>query len=200
MFISENTCIIKGIPFKNMSSNAFFDFCQANESLKFERDHQGNVILMSPTYSLTSAYNSELVFQLQLWNKKHKLGIVFESNGGFTLPDQSQRAADVAWVSYQKWNNLSVKEKEKFANVCPDFVIELKSQSDRLSFLQEKMEMWMRNGTLLGILIDPDEEKSYVYAKNEPTEILEGFEHQISGKQVLPGFLLNLNELKLIGH
>jgi len=198
MFVSENTCIIKGEPFKNMSSDAFFDFCQANESLQFERDHLGNIILMSPTYSLTSAYNSELVFQVQLWNKQHKLGIVFESNGGFTLPDNSQRAADVAWVSFKRWNKLSAQEKSKFANVCPEFVIELRSESDRLSFLQEKMDMWMRNGVLMGVLIDPVEKKSYIYTKDSSIEILEGFENQISGAEVLPGFLLDLRELKTI--
>lgn len=198
MFISENTCIIKGVPFKNMSSDAFFDFCQANESLQFERDHLGNVILMSTTYSLTSAYNSELVFQVQLWNKKHNLGIVFESNGGFTLPDNSQRAADVAWVSFKRWNKLSAQEKSKFANVCPEFVIELKSESDQLKFLQEKMDMWMRNGVLIGILIDPDEEKSYVYTKNSSIETVVGFENQISGIDILPGFLLELKDLKVI--
>ena len=196
MYIGENTCVIKGAVVEQMTTNDFFDFCNANKTLNFERDENGNIILMSPTGSLTSIYNGDIFFQLKSWNNKHKLGVVFESNGGFTLPDGSQRAAGVAWVTNNKWNALSQEEKERFAPLCPEFVIELRSKSDELNYLQKKMEMWISNGALEAWLIDLIEENVYIYSKQTNYKLIPNFSEIISTTNVLQGFQLNLSELK----
>lgn len=196
MYIDENTCVIKGAVFEQMSTDDFFDFCKANKTLNFERDEKGNIIFMAPTGSLTSIYNGDIFFQLKSWNNKHKLGVVFESNGGFTLPDGSQRAADVAWVSNKKWDALSLAEKEKFAPLCPEFVIELKSKNDQLSYLQNKMKMWISNGALEAWLIDPNKENVYIYSKKADHKLITNFDETINATNVLQGFQLDLSELK----
>ncbi len=195
MYINENTCVIKGKLLAAMSANDFFEFCQANQELNFERDEKGNIVLMAPIGSQSSIYNGDLFYQVKNWNVKHQLGKVFDSNGGFTLPDGSQRAADVAWISNTKWNALTETEKEKFAPICPEFIIELKSKSDNLSFLQAKMERWMINGALLGWLIDPYEEQAFIYQPEKPQTIIQSFQQKISGKAVLPGFWMDLTVL-----
>lgn len=196
MYIGENTCIIKGAVFEQMTADDFFDFCQANETLNFERDKNGNIIFMAPTGSESSVINNNIAYQLTHWNKEHKLGVVLESNGGVTLPDGSQRAADVAWVSNEKWNALSKAEKEKFAPVCPEFVIELSSKSDQLSFLQNKMKMWVDNGALQAWLLDPIEEKVHIYGVAGFYKLVDTFNDKISAAEVLPGFVLDLFDLK----
>lgn len=196
MYIGENTCIIKGAVFEQMTADDFFDFCQANDTLNFERDNNGNIIFMAPTGSQSSIYNGDIFFQLKSWNNEHQLGYVLESNGGVTLPDGSQRAADVAWVSNEKWNALSKAEKEKFAPVCPEFVIELRSKSDQLSFLQSKMKMWIGNGALQAWLVDPIEEKVHIYGANGFYKLVGTFNDKISAPEVLPGFVLDLSDLK----
>jgi len=178
-----------------MTADEFFDLCQANKTLNFERDENGNIILMPPTGSQSSVINNTITYQLTHWNRKSKSGIVLESNGGVTLPDGSSRAADAAWISNEKWNALSEEEKEKFAPVCPEFIIELRSKNDSLTYLQSKMEMWMNNGVLEAWLIDPIEENVYVYTTNSDYKLIANFKEKISADNVLPGFELDLSEL-----
>jgi len=196
VYITENTYLIKGAVFERMTADDFFDFCQANDTLNFERNENGNIILMAPTGSQSSIYNGDIVYQLTHWNKKNKLGVVLESNGGLTLPDGSNRAADAAWISNEKWNNLSQGEKEKFAPVCPEFVIELRSKNDSLKYLKSKMKMWISNGVLEAWLIDPIEEEVHIYGKDGFYELADTFYKKISAKNILPGFVLDLTELK----
>jgi len=176
MYISGNTCIIKGKVFEEMTTEEFFHFCQENDELNFERDEKGNIIFMPPTGSNTGNTNSEINIDLGIWNRKHQLGRVFDSNTGFTLPDGSTRSPDAAWISNQKWNALTDAEKEVFAPVCPEFVIELRSKSDRLQYLQDKMSMWIKNGVHLAWLIDPLEQKTYIYRKDRSVVIVESFD------------------------
>lgn len=195
MYIAENTCLIKAPFFDRMTADDFFDLCQANETLNFERDENGNLILMPPTGSLSSIYNGDIFNQLKNWNNRYKSGVVLESNGGVTLPDGSSRAADAAWISNEKWNALSKEEKEKFAPVCPEFVIELRSKNDSLTYLQSKMNMWMSNGVLEAWLIDPIEEHVYIYTVNGGYKLIPNFNERIGTDKVLPGFELDLSEL-----
>lgn len=197
MYISENTILVKGKVFEAMSPEDFFHFCQENENLNFERDENGNIIFMPPTGNNTGKINSSLIAKLYNWNNKEKSGISFDSSTGFTLPDGSQRSPDTAWMSNEKWNSLSLKEKEVFAPVCPEFIIELRSKSDRLTYLKSKMEMWINNGAHLAWLIDPIEQKAYIYRKDGSTEVIESFDHTLSGEDVLPEFELNLSDLFL---
>lgn len=196
MHISDSTYIIKGKVFEEMTSDDFFHFCQENEGLHLERDEKGNIIFMPPTGSNTGNTNSEIIIDLGIWNRKHQLGKVFDSSTGFKLPDTSERSPDAAWMSNEKWNKLTEAERKVFAPVCPEFIIELRSESDRLEYLKNKMLMWVRNGAHLAWLIDPIEEKAYIYRKNGSIEIVNSFDAQLSGENVLEGFILSLNKLK----
>jgi len=192
MYISGNTCIIKGKVFEEMTSEEFFHFCQENDELHFERDEKGNIIFMPPTGFNTGNKNSEIIIELGNWNRKIRAGKIAESSTGFTLPDGSQRSPDAAWVSNQKYNKLTEAEKKVFPPVCPEFIIELRSESDRLAYLQKKMEMWIKNGAHLAWLVDPIEKKSYLYRKDGSLELIDGFDKKLSGEDVLPGFELDL--------
>lgn len=131
------------------------------------------------------------------WVVAHKdLGVGFDSSGGFRLPDTSMRAPDAAWVRMERWQQLSIKEQEKFAPLTPDFVIEIRSKSDSLPELNNKMLKWTANGCRLAWLIDPLEQKAYVYTPDGLTETLNSFDETLSGGEVLPGFQLDLSVLK----
>jgi len=196
MFISSGTCVIKGKIFEEMTSEEFYHFCQENEALHFERDEKGNILFMPPTGYDTGKSNNRISAKLFNWNEEKKLGKTFDSSTGFTLPDGSQRSPDASWVSNLKHNSLTKDQRKVFAPVCPEFIIELRSESDRLEYLQNKMLMWIRNGAHLAWLIDPIEEKVYIYRKDGSIQIVPGFNTQLKGEDVLEGFVLDLNELK----
>ncbi len=189
--------VLKGKEMQLLTDEEFFAFCQSNPELNIERNKQREIIIMSPTGSLSSYRNSEIVAQLSNWNDKYRTGLVFDSSGGFTLPDQSIKAPDAAWVSKNQWKGLSQKEKEGFAPVCPEFIVELKSKSDRLKDVQRKMEEWLANGVLLGWLIDPEKEETYIYSSKQPTTTITGFDQKVSADPVLPGFQLDLSRLRI---
>lgn len=195
MYISGTTCLIKGEMFKNLSSDEFFDFCRVNEELSFERDEQGNIVLVASTGTISGYYNNSISAQLYNWNKAKQLGKTFDSNTGFTLPDGSQRSPDASWISNKKWAALNLAERQKFAFVCPEFIIELKSINDHLNYLQSKMEMWMNNGVELAWLIDPYEQNIHIYEPLKQVKIISNFKQPVSGEPVLPNFLLDLADL-----
>ena len=178
-----------------MSEEEFFQFCQMNDTLEFERDSQGNIILMSPTGSLTGGFNSRILIELGIWNKKKYLGITFDSSTGFTLPNGAVRSPDVSWIKSDKWNLITESQKEQFAPICPDFVVEIRSKSDGLKYLQNKMDEYISNGTQLGWLIDRFEEKVYVYRAGEAVFIHDTLNVKLSGETILPGFVLDLGSL-----
>ena len=130
------------------------------------------------------------------WNELQNLGVVTGSDGGFILPDTSMRAPDVAWVQQERWESLSSEQQDKFAPLCPDFVIELKSPSDRLAALQAKMQDWIANGCQLAWLVDPGAEHVYIYRADGTTDVVAGFDGIVSGEEVLPGFVLKLDALR----
>lgn len=175
-----------------MTEAEFFRFCQMNDTLAFERDANQNIVVMSPTGSFTGGFNSQILIELGIWNKKTDSGVIFDSSTGFTLPNSAVRSPDVSWVRNEKWNELSKEQKEQFAPICPDFVIEVRSQSDSLKYLQNKMEEYMLNGTQLGWLIDRFENKAYIYREKNDIELIESLHIQLYGESVLPGFILNL--------
>ncbi len=195
MYISENTYLIKSKVFESMTDEEFLHFCQENETLHFERDEKGNIIVMPPTVYNTGVKNSDIITDLNNWNRKSKSGKVLDSSSGFTLPDGSNRSPDAAWVSNEKHNALTDAEKNKFAPVCPEFIVELRSKSDRLSYLQDKMQMWISNGVHLGWLIDPINQKAYIYRKDRSTETIDNFDGYLFGENVLNGFKFDLKLL-----
>ncbi len=178
----------------NLTEEQFYMLCADNNELRLERDKDKNIIVMTPSFSKTGMYHSNIGYELNVWNKKNKSGIVFDSSAGFTLPNTAMRAPDVSWISNERWNSLSEKEKDKFAHVCPDFVIEVRSDSDSLKQQKEKMEEWITNGCRFAWLIDIENKTTLIYKPN--TEITEQpFTTTLSGENILPGFELKLSEI-----
>jgi Uma2 family endonuclease len=176
--------------------NEFYDFCQQNDSLKFERDYKGNIYIMPNTGGKTGKKNSLINRRVGNWNEILQLGEVFDSSMAFKLPTSAVRSSDIAWVSNQNWYVLSESEQEKFPPICPDFVIELMSEIDNLKNSKEKMQQeWMDNGCRLGWLIYPQKEQVYIYRENGEIQLITGFDKMLSGEDVLPDFELNLYEL-----
>ncbi len=175
-----------------MTDQEFFRFCQMNDSMQFERDAQQNIILISPTGSFTGNFNSKISGHLFIWNEKNELGEIFDSSAGFMLPNGAVRSPAVSWIKNERWNLLTQEQKEQFAPICPDFVIEIRSKSDGLTYLQDKMKEFIENGVQLGWLIDRFEYNVYIYREDKTIEIIETLETTLSGEDVLPGFVLNL--------
>ncbi len=181
---------------KQFTDDEFFTFCQENSNLKFERTAQGEIIIMSPTGGLTGFRNSEIVAELRNWNKKYRLGKVFDSSTGFRLPNGAMRSPDASWVENSRWQALSQEEQKKFPPLCPDFVVELMSASDELAETQTKMEEWLANGCRLGWLINPEEEQVFIYRPRKGMQEVRGFDQQLQGGEVLSGFVLDMDLLK----
>lgn len=191
-----NKFVLKTSAFR-LSDEEFYNFCRENRDLHIERNANQDIIIMSPTGYITGDRNSEITRQLGNWNKKSKSGRVFDSSTGFALPNGAVKSPDAAWISHEHDQQLSPEDRKKFAPVCPDFVIELKSENDDIPELQNKMVEWIENGCRLGWLIDADEEKVYIYQPKQPVCTIEGFNNTVDGGEVLPGFILELSELRV---
>ena len=131
-------------PFENMTDEEFYHFCEQNKHVPIERDENHQILFMPPVTSESSSQNIEITTDLNIWNRKLKLGLAFDSSAGFFLPDSSMRSADAAWISYQRWNALSDDQRKGFAYIAPDFIVELASPSDNIAMLKEKMEEWRK--------------------------------------------------------
>jgi hypothetical protein len=175
-----------------LSNEQFYQLCQDNRDLRFERSSQGDLVIMSTTGGETSNRNIEISYQLQAWSRQNKQGIAFDSSGGFKLPNNADKSPDTAWIPLEKWNNLTTEERQGFIPLCPDFVIELRSKSDSLKSLQNKMQEYLENGTQLGWLINRQDRQIEIYRQGQAVEILEN-PSQLSGESVLQGFILDLN-------
>jgi Uma2 family endonuclease len=179
-----------------MTDNELFAFCAANKELRIERDELGQLILMSPVGGITGNLNFKLTSIFGQWTEKNAdLGYGFDSATGFRLADKSMRSPDVSWVKKRKWDALEIEDQEKFAPICPDFVIEIRSKSDSISQLKSKMEKWIENGCELAWLIDPIQQKSYIYKSDGTTIELVGFNKKLNGDTLLPNFELDLTRL-----
>jgi len=186
--------------FGQLTDEQFFDFCRQNRDLHIERTAKGQIIIMTPTGGITGNRNNEILFHLNLWNKKHqrsaaRLGWVFDSSTGFALPDTSVRSPDASWIRKERWEALSLEEQEKFPPLCPDFVIELRSKHDNLPAIQNKMKDWINNGCRLAWLIDPENQQVFIY-KQSIEETINGFDNILSGENILPGFTFDLQTLQ----
>ena len=177
-----------------LDEDQFYELCRSNPDVKFERNAKGELIIMSPTGGITGKYNADIVTDLNLWNRQKKLGIVFDSSTGFKLPNGADRSPDAAWISLKRWNQLSLKQQEKFVPLCPDFVIELRSSSDNLKTLQDKMNEYRNNGTLLGWLINRKDKQVEIYRQGQSKEVLNQ-PSSLSGEDILPDFVLNLESI-----
>ncbi len=178
----------------DLTDEQFFQLCQNNPDVRFERTASGELIIMPPTGSITSDRNADLTCQLRNWNRKNKLGKTFDSSGGFKLPNGAERSPDASWVKMERWDALTEEEKERFAPLCPDFVVELMSPSDTLEKTRAKMKEYMENGASLGWLINRKQKQIEIYRPKQEVEILES-PQTVSGEDVLPGFVLDLAEI-----
>ncbi len=191
-----DTFVLKDSVTGGMTDDEFLRFCLENKDLRIERNSNLEIIIMSPVTSMDSHYCAEIVAQLRNWNRIKNQGIVFDSSAGFTLPDRSVLSPDASWVSLNTWNALSENDKNKFAPICPEFVIEVRSKSDQLEHQKEKMKIWIRNGAQLAWLIDVREEMIYVFRPNVSEEGT-SFDKKIIGERPVVGFELDLTLLKI---
>jgi len=176
-------------PATPMSDEELMRFSAANEVLRVERDANGEILVMTPAGSRTSKMNSRITRFLDAWAEEDGRGVAFDSNGGFTLPDGSMRAPDAAWVELKKWESLSAEDQARYAPICPDFVIELRSQSDSLPELEAKMKQWIANGTKVAWLIDPEQRTVSIYRPDDRPEVLH-HPTSVQGDGIVAGFEL----------
>ncbi|MBD2329889.1 Uma2 family endonuclease [Alkalinema sp. FACHB-956] len=172
----------------------FYEFCRSNPDLRVERTAQGEVLVMAPTDSDTGNRLFNLVGQVGIWIEQDGTGLGFDSSAGFTLPNGATRSPDVSWIRRDRWEALTPEEQQSFAPLCPDFVIELKSASDRLEALQAKMQEYIDNGAQLGWLIDRQAQLVWIYRPNQAVEILDHPE-MVIGDPELPGLGVNLRSI-----
>ncbi len=172
----------------------FQQLCETNRNLKFERNSQGDLIIMPPTGGSTGNRNGRLNQQLFNWCDRDASGVAFDSSTGFKLPNGADRSPDAAWVTNDRWNALTIDQQDKFIPLCPDFVVELMSPSDQRSNLQAKMQEYQENGVRLGILIDRTAKQVEIYRIGKAVEICDRPE-TISGEEVLPGFVLQMSSI-----
>ncbi len=191
-----DSVILKGKIASSFSDEEFFLLCAGNPDLRIERNSNLEIVIMSPVTTLSGFWNMEIARQLANWAVEQKKGIAFDSSTGYTLPDRSVLSPDASWVSKDKWFALSEDDKDKFAPICPEFVIEVKSKSDSIDDLKNKMKVWVANGVTLGWLIDMKEDKVYIYHANGSEDILTN-QNKISGEGLMNGFILDLSKLKI---
>ncbi len=191
---ATNHIVLQMSPVISMSEDSLFDFCQLNSHLRIERTATGELIIMSPAGSETGNRNAKLMQQLANWTDKDGTGIEFDSSAGFILPNAATRSPDASWIKLTKWNALSDEQKAKFAPICPDFVVEIRSPSDSLKVLQDKMEEYIDNGASLGWLIDRKNRQVYIYCPNQNVECLDN-PATLSGDSLLTGFSLDLTKI-----
>ncbi|MBW4642170.1 MAG: Uma2 family endonuclease [Goleter apudmare HA4340-LM2] len=178
----------------DLSDEQFFQMCQKNRNYRFERTASGEILIMAPSGSETGRRNVKITTQLEIWNSQSSLGEVFDSSTGFKLPNGAERSPDASWVKAEKWNALTPEEQERFAPICPDFVVELRSPSDSLKDLQEKMQEYIANGAQLGWLIDRKNKRVEIYRPGKDVEVLDN-PVSLSGENVLPEFTLYLQQI-----
>jgi len=179
---------------QRVTPEQFEELCRKYSKLRLELTSTGELIVMPPTGAETGRSNAHLTYQLMAWTEKDATGVCFGNTAGFTLPNGAIRSPDASWIKREKWDSLTNQQKKRFGPWCPDFVVELRSPSDRLSELRDKMAEYMETGASLGWLIDPSKRQVYVYRPDEEVVILDNPE-TVSGEPLLPGFKLNLTEL-----
>jgi Uma2 family endonuclease len=178
----------------SLDDDQFMAFCQQNETLRIERDARGDLVIMPPAGGETGNRNFRLVVSFGTWVEQDGTGEGFDSSTGFKLPNGADRSPDLAWVLKERLDTLTPEQTEKFIPLCPDFVLELRSPTDRLRSLQDKMQEYIDNGARLGWLIDPQNRHVYRYRPNIEVELLED-PATVSGDPILPGFVIDAQSI-----
>ena len=177
-----------------LTDDRFFEFCRLNRELRIERTARGELSIMAPAGGDSSDRNAEITFQLRRWAKQDGTGRTFDSSGGFRLPSGAVRSPDAAWVSNTRLAVLTEEQRAGFIPLCPDFVVELRSSSDSLPALRDKIREYIDNGARLGWLIDPSGGEVFVYGPDGSPECLEA-PASVAADPVLPGFRLAMDEI-----
>ena len=177
-----------------LTDDQFLRFCSDNSDFRFEMTAQGELIIMPPAGGETGWREAKIIQRLANWAEQDGTGLAFSSNAGFVLPNGAKRAPDAAWIPKHRWIKVPKEERKKLAHICPDFVVELRSPSGRLSDTQAKMEEYIANGARLGWLLDPSHNCAYIYRPGQSAERIEN-PKIISGDPVLPGFKFDFSEI-----
>lgn len=187
-------------PITGLTHDQFYALCQANPDLQLERTAKGELIIMSPVGGEGGSHEADLIVDLGNWNRQRQLGKVFSSSTIFCLPNGAERTPyggamrtpDAAWVAIERWLALSPQQQRGFPPLCPDFVMELRSPSDRLLPLQNKMQEYLANGLHLGWLINPQDRQVEIYRPDRSVEVVP-MPALLSGAETLPGFTLSID-------
>lgn len=177
-----------------MSDQQFYEFCRTNPDLRVERNADGEIIVMPPAFSDTGNRNGRVFGQLYVWSETDGTGEAFDSISGFTLPNGATRSPDAAWILSERWDVLTPEQQASFAPIAPDFVVELRSSSDTLASLQDKMDEYVVNGVRLGLLIDRKKCQVHVYRPNQSPEIL-AHPKAVSCDPEMQGFALKMAKI-----
>jgi Uma2 family endonuclease len=169
----------------------FYQLCLSNPELTIERDTEGRLIVMSPVGGDSGSREMDLGGEVYIWNRQTQLGKVFSSSTLFKLPGGGSRSPDVAWVELSRWEALTPEQRQKFPPIAPDFVIELRSRSDHLQTLQDKMLEYLQSAVRLGWLFNPQNQQVEIYRQGQSKEV-RSLPTQLSGEDVLPGFVLDV--------
>ncbi|WYM01165.1 MAG: Uma2 family endonuclease [Gloeotrichia echinulata CP02] len=187
-----NTVILNLDPIVHLSDEQFYQLCMANRDVNLEQSAAGELlIIVAPVGGESGNREAELITDLNIWNRQTKLGKVFSSSTIFRLPNGAKRSPDAAWVKLERWEALTAEEQKKFPPLTPDFVIELRSETDSIKTLQEKMQEYVENGLRLGWLINLQQQQVEIYRLGQPVEVVE-IPALLSGEEVLPGFELQV--------
>lgn len=177
-----------------ITDELFQQLCQDNEDLRLELSAYGELIITPGAGGNTGLRNANITCQVTSWARSDATGLSFDSSTMFCLPNGAKRSPDTAWVRRVRWNALTEEEQEGFVPLCPDFVLELRSTTDSLMFLQDKMQEYIANGAHLGLLIDPASRQVYLYRPNQTEECLDD-PQSVKGDPLMPGFVLELKDI-----
>lgn len=186
-----NTVVLNLEPIIRLSDEQFYQLCVVNRDLSLELNATGELVIVPPVGGESGNQEADLITDLNIWNRQTGLGKVFSSSTIFKLPNGAKRSPDAAWVKLERWEALSLEERKKFPPLAPDFVLELRSESDRLKPLQDKMQEYLQNGVRLGWLINPKDKQVEIYRQNQAVEVV-SIPVKLSGEDVLLGFELEL--------
>lgn len=186
--------VLRLSPVIEMTEEQFLAFCEQNHEVRIERTAEGELELMTPVHIDTGSKELEIAAQLRNWARRDGSGVAFGPSAGFTLSNGAIRSPDSSWIPKSRLAELTTEDKRGFGHICPDFVIEIRSRSDRLSVLRAKMDEYIQNGTRLGWLIDTQSRLVYVYRPDREVETLENPE-SLSAEPELPGFTLELEDV-----
>jgi len=192
--IEIHPVVLRLKPVITLTDDQLFELCQLNRDWRIEYTAQGELIVMPPTGWETGSQNAEITFQVQSWARGDQTGVASDSSTGFKLPNGATRSPDAAWVRRSRLTGLTREQKQKFLPLCPDFVIELRSPTDNLQAVLDKMQEYLDNGAQLGWLLDPLTRRVHVYLPQRPPEILEA-PNSVSADPLLPGFVLDLRKI-----